>query len=1194
MIKKTFNEKLLTTASAFAISAVLASGSYAATVTVDDEDGAGGSGITAGTADDGASNIDSTFTATDDINIDEADATNAITLSIDDNVNTATITVAAAEDNTHTLTFDGTSTVTGNLGTTGGGNDFAVVNAGATGETVTVSGNIFSTLTNITGTGTLAVGGSVTGNIDFDAAADGKVTLAAGQTITGDVTATTAGEGTLEFLAAGTMTGEIGVVGGNELKLVTINAGAVTASGDVAATTINFAGDGSLEIASGKDVEGAVTATTDSEGTLTFVGTAAQALTGQVGSSTASIKLLSMDSTNTLTTDGDIYADTITFEGTDDGVISIGAGHTVTGNITTDTATDGTVTFAGAGSIVGNIGAVGANEIKLLTVTGANAVTTDGDIAAATINFTGDGSLSIAAGHTVEGAVTAASDGEGTVTFAGAATVTGTLGNDGANALKLVTVNAGAVTASGDIDSATVNFAGDGSLEMASTTELEGAVTVTTTNTGTLSFVGASGTITGQVGTTTNKLKLLSVDTTGTLTTTEDIFATTVTFEGTDDGVLSIAAGKDLTAAVTADTSGDGTITMAGAGDISGQIGTSTAEIKLLTVGNGAVTTDSKVYATSVNFAGDNTFTVAAGKSIISSAVSGTAGVTTGVDDEGTLTFSGTTTVGSDIATAALQLNVINFSDGTATVSEDLNADTINLLGDAVLEFTGSAKTHTGDIITAGTSILDINGNAVSIATGDNDTGLFTMSGNGTFRVSVTGGDNNDSGKLTTVGAVDLNDGNVYVNVTGSEFIAAGATYDVLVDGAGNITDKDGITISDDSFTVSFTGNGSTASNTLTLTSVRTNTLQSSSSNVNESAVGTALEAIAATGDANLDSVQGALQGLTTAAAVEAALETLNSDVSGAVTSAAADASDAAINVVGNRLSQIAGIDGTAIATGGAAYEHGVWAEAFGTSADQSDRDNVKGYQADTIGFAIGADTKVNDQATIGLSFAYADTEADSANGDAEVGSYQVNVYGSYDYGKWFSEGLVGVTFNDYETKRNISVGSIADQAKGDFDGQQYTIKVGAGYKLDVEGGLNVTPKASARYNITTIDAYSETGSTANLRVDNDDIHRFEIATGVDLNYPIIDGSVTYIPSLSVGVSYDLVGDEQETKNNFTGASSTVFTNKGADVAQVEFELGAGLDILAQDNLTVSFDYDWTSKEDYNAHTGAVKARFAF
>ncbi len=1224
MIKKSFKKSLLTTASVFAIGAFDASGAFAAVQTTGGSVDMTADGIAEGVLWDGVHTL--TVTAA------QTSIGNTGGLSLDS---------GATDRGTLLLNNTGALAITGAIGQTGAGEQLTLITVNTTAVT-SVAGDIFVEAINFAADGTIALASGKTFT-------DGAI---ASGVITSSLASTTVGQGT--FTLSGGTQAVKGQIGTTTNYIKTVNAGvasaATTFTADVYAVTTNVTGTGTITLntslfgtslsydgngtvviaTDGESITAAITndTGTDSQGTLSI--TDAGTINGAIGASGASLLKINLTTSNaskTVAFVGDVFATTLQFGTHAAGTATFTDGSDVTGAFVSGGDNLGVITFAGTSTVTGTIGSSTSIDFNILNV-GANSktVTISGDTYAVKTNITGsgtlalqaditgaidfdaDGFLTLADGSDVTGVIlAAAADDNGTITTAGASTLTGILGAAaGGNALKKFTLNGAdkTVATSGGIHAASIYFDADGTLTVADNdavntgTITTGHITTETKNTGTVNFLGTTTFGSGDDDIGTSALPLKAVKITGaadTVTITGNLYAQSVVIgdSASDVAVISIGAGKTLSAAVTTFATGDGTLTFAGAGTMTGQIGTSSAELLLVTVGNGAVTADSDVYATSVNFAGDNVFTVAAGKSITSSAASGTAMVTTGTDDEGTLTFSGSTTVADDVGTAALQLNVINFSAGTATVSEDLNADTINVLGSTRLEFTGTAKTHTGDLISAGSSTVDVNGNAVSIATGDADTGLFTLSGNGTFAVTVTGGDTNDSGSLTAVGVADLSSGNLTVAVTGSEYIAAGTTYAVVTAGTLN---NDEVTITDDSYTVSFTGDGAAnvTAGTLTLTAVRTNTLQSSSTLVNESAVGTALEGIAATGNPDLDAIQGALQNLSSAVAVEAALATLDPDASGMTSQASSAASDAALGTVSNRIETALGVT-SGVAAGGMSANSGLWGQVFGTSADQDYRKGVRGYQADVVGGTIGADTLISDQARVGGSLSYAKTDADSANGTAEIDSIQVAAYGSYDYnGKWYSDALLAFANHSYDAKRNVVVGAISNQAKGDFDGQQYTIKVGGGYRMDVEGGLKVTPKASLRYSLLTQDNYTETGSTANLVVDSDDQALFESSLGVSLSYPIVDGQVTYIPELRAAWEYDFIGDEQEMSSRFSSVTTNAFTTKGADIAQSTLKLGVGLDVLAQDNVTVSFDYDYESKANYAAHTGALKARFAF
>ncbi len=435
----------------------------------------------------------------------------------------------------------------------------------------------------------------------------------------------------------------------------------------------------------------------------------------------------------------------------------------------------------------------------------------------------------------------------------------------------------------------------------------------------------------------------------------------------------------------------------------------------------------------------------------------------------------------------------------------------------------------------------------------------------------------------------------------GTAFASIGTASAVATGLATSTVTGTGNTLTDNSYTLKFTAyRGTDAANAATTTPVmniivtRENTYQSSSTNTNTSTVGSAFETVQNNGDTALDTLHGTFDGYTTAAQVEAGLKTLvpTTQTSGATTQATVAAQDSAIGTVENRMETARNdMSGTGIATGGKMNNNGAWGEVFGSAIDQAWRKGVDGYQANTGGFAIGADTAVNSQTRIGAAFAYANTDAEGVANNVEVDSYQGSVYGTYDMGKVYYEGVGAFTYNSYNTDRTLVGGSVAS---ADFNGQQYSAKGTAGYKVDMQGGLKVTPFVSAQYTFLTQDDYSETGSIANLHVKSDDINIFKTGLGAKLAYPIVEGGTTYTPRMSAAWYYDLVGDEVDTTSNFTSAAGTNFISKGADVAQSTFRLGAGLDVLAQDNVTVSLDYNWDTKQDFEAHTGQLKARFEF
>ena len=156
------------------------------------------------------------------------------------------ITTSAA--NTANIQFTGTSIVTGIVGTTGA--TFLNIDAGASGNTVTFNGSVFSTTSSVTGTGTVNFNGGYTSNTGgtMDFAGDGFITVAAGQTVKAAITNTAgANTGTLSLGANSILDGAVGaasglkniaVVGGNAL----ITGAANSTSFTLGTNTLNVAG----------------------------------------------------------------------------------------------------------------------------------------------------------------------------------------------------------------------------------------------------------------------------------------------------------------------------------------------------------------------------------------------------------------------------------------------------------------------------------------------------------------------------------------------------------------------------------------------------------------------------------------------------------------------------------------------------------------------------------------------------------------------------------------------------------------------------------------------------------------------------------------------------------------------------------------------------------------------------------------
>lgn len=350
-------------------------------------------------------------------------------LNIADGAN-VTGAVTTDTDSTGSLTFDGTSTVTGDIGQVGEGRlGLLAVHAGATGKTVTFNSSVVIADTlSYTGNGTVVMNGhgataasyadstftgasdlGFVGTVDFGTNLTSTGTLTLGNNVdlitAHDANAaahtqtafSNANGATLRFDGSSVVTGDLGSAAntGNE-NFKDIYAGqaigdTVSLRGDVyvASTTFHvgagvvnllgnlngpmvFDADGSANVADGKGMTGIVTTATHGTGTLNFVGSATtQAPIGTAPVGQTAAVMLKAVNFHASTTDSTVLPVTST-------EAAINIGHDVYAMTTTvGNATSATTANLSTGVYLGNTVELAGSNVTLNT---AGVVSTTADI----------------------------------------------------------------------------------------------------------------------------------------------------------------------------------------------------------------------------------------------------------------------------------------------------------------------------------------------------------------------------------------------------------------------------------------------------------------------------------------------------------------------------------------------------------------------------------------------------------------------------------------------------------------------------------------------------------------------------------------------------------------------------------------------------------------------------------------------
>jgi outer membrane autotransporter protein len=190
---------------------------------------------------------------------------------------------------------------------------------------------------------------------------------------------------------------------------------------------------------------------------------------------------------------------------------------------------------------------------------------------------------------------------------------------------------------------------------------------------------------------------------------------------------------------------------------------------------------------------------------------------------------------------------------------------------------------------------------------------------------------------------------------------------------------------------------------------------------------------------------------------------------------------------------------------------------------DKDSSSREQGFDFHTAGVVAGADYRFTDNLVAGVALSYSDTDADIdfGLGDVDTRSYGVSLYGTYYVGGLYVDLLGSFNWNTYDTTRRIfytggpeasgtATGLVVDRsARGDTDGQQYTINLGAGYDFR-RGPWTLTPYGRLEYLNLDIDGYTERGAQGlDLTIRSQRVESLQSALG---------GRVAYAISTPVGV----------------------------------------------------------------------------
>jgi outer membrane autotransporter protein len=289
------------------------------------------------------------------------------------------------------------------------------------------------------------------------------------------------------------------------------------------------------------------------------------------------------------------------------------------------------------------------------------------------------------------------------------------------------------------------------------------------------------------------------------------------------------------------------------------------------------------------------------------------------------------------------------------------------------------------------------------------------------------------------------------------------------------------------------------------------------------------------------------------------------------------------------------------IATGEGASNSGLWGQAFGGTSRLSESNNIAGYHSHYGGMLIGADGAVNDSWQAGGLFSYTQTtvnsDGDNTGSSADVKSYGLFGYASYQGQPWYLDLSLGAVQQQYDTRREINFPGFNGVANGNHDGMQYIASALAGYPIALANHTVLTPIAGVTYSTLDEDSFTESGGNgAALHVDSTSTHSLKSDLGTRLERAFATTYGNVVPSAQLIWRHEYQDTRLQSVSNFAAdtSSATSFSSSGAKPVDDTGVLALGVTLLRSSTLSLSAKYTLEAASGYTANTGDMQVRWNF
>lgn len=521
----------------------------------------------------------------------------------------------------------------------------------------------------------------------------------------------------------------------------------------------------------------------------------------------------------------------------------------------------------------------------------------------------------------------------------------------------------------------------------------------------------------------------------------------------------------------------------------------------------------------------------------------------------------------------------------SANYGQSAQLDKINISNGNKFSALGSNSFSAQEFNNFGTfSILQ--GHTVNVA------GNYYQDSDGTLRIQANSISN--YGKLSVAGDAIFELSSLFVDVTNGANFANNAVLSSVVSATGTLDVTD-LSISDNSTLFDFSTQVVGHDMNLIVASSSSSSVEQSVNNENNNpskgAAKVLDQIIAGSPTGDMAAIRDALGTLTSEGDVSKAVSQTLPTLTGGATSAMMQTMSTTSQVVQARQDQNTGFS----SGDDFIVNQSAWIKAFGSWANQGNKNGVVGFGADTYGMVAGADRVLDDAWRLGAAFTYANTNVDSDDklNKLDVDTYLATVYSSYTVDPQTEANFqVSLGYNNNDSSRIINFGGLNRVAKGEFDSYSFNAGAGIGRRYDIDAATSFVPSVRFDYNLMSNESYQESGAGAlNLNLKSQTTDQLIPAIQAKVSH---DAGHTIVVSGNAGVGYDLLNGANSVTSSYVGGGSA-FSTTGLRASPWIIRAGLGATYKPSDAYDITVRYDREDRgSEFDNQSVTAKLRMPF